>query len=697
MEALLDREPQNNRVRRNLVMLLRETGEYERAIEHVIELRAMLELRASRTEAKSAESNPSTDETNVSPDETDLLESERKQLTAELVELQFLAGRSTEAVGTFEQIPGPMDTGNELLFWAGLSYREAGDPGRASELLERSLQLQPYQPMARYFLAEIHLQRGRYADAEALFNSALKQEPNLTMAYYPLALAELAQEKTESAHSLLTRAESALPWNPEVRNKLQELEQKAPELAAARERDVEERRHQVAPPAVSIFPSEPSSIPLVRVGLAENVSSLHVKTGGDWVLASPDSGTLSTQDDFRTGTEAAQRIGGAPETDPAAVAGTVARGKAGAILRFTSAPGELVVHREHPDEPGTYRELGTSGTGLVLSYQDPAAATALYDIDFGEGYFFAARGDRFYRGVIETVPHDSGFTLINRVNVEEYLYSVVPSEMPAYWPQQALQAQAVAARSYTFANMGKFADRGFDLYGSVKSHAYLGIGREAAPTTEAVNATRGLVLTADGRPVNAFYSANSGGYTESSESVWNFKSDLRAVADPQIQARGRPLPPAELASWLEERPPSFSSHPRYSARAAYRWSHWVTPEEIRSRVKGADSIGEIRALVTRGRGISGRVEALEIRGTQGSVTVRSDYVRRLGGLRSNLFMVQPGYGPDGGTEYFVFYGGGWGHGVGMDQSGAAGMADAGYDFRSILDHFYPGYDLTVLY
>ena len=173
------------------------------------------------------------------------------------------------------------------------------------------------------------------------------------------------------------------------------------------------------------------------------------------------------------------------------------------------------------------------------------------------------------------------------------------------------------------------------------------------------------------------YSANSAGFTESSREVWNFDhSYLRAVPDkelpPEIDAC---MPPAVLAKWLRERPLTHSSNPAYSARAAYRWQLWVPRWELEERLAraGAKEIGEILSLTTAGRGPSGRVKEVLIRGTAGEYRINGDPIRsRLGGLRSNLFVVEPKLGPDGRPEYFIFTGGGWGHGVGMCQSGAAG-------------------------
>ena len=302
-----------------------------------------------------------------------------------------------------------------------------------------------------------------------------------------------------------------------------------------------------------------------------------------------------------------------------------------------------------------------------------------------------------YHGAVELAPRAEGLTVVNLLNVEEYLYSVLPSEMPSGWPQAALQAQAVAARSYTLANLGRFAARGFDLLGDVASAAYRGLGAETAAARAAVDATRGLALMAEDKPLPAYYSANCGGYTDTTESAWGFPSSLPAVPDPLSPARAALLDPEQLAAWLSDRPPAYCANPDYSARSAYRWKLWVSRQEIENRLEHPE-LGAILAIVPSVRTLSGRVSEVRVKGASGELTVRWDAVRRrLGGLRSNLFVVEPQLGADGLPESFLFTGAGWGHGVGLCQSGAAGMAAAGWSAERILRHYYGGASLQRLF
>jgi SpoIID/LytB domain protein len=279
-------------------------------------------------------------------------------------------------------------------------------------------------------------------------------------------------------------------------------------------------------------------------------------------------------------------------------------------------------------------------------------------------------------------------TVINIVPMEEYLYSVVPSEMPSSWPEEALKAQAIAARSYSLGNLGQFADRGFDLFGTPHSMAYHGVGSENKKTTDAVTATRGIIMRGGKLPLKAYFSANHGGYSEDTVTMWGYDAYMQAVPDKLVSLRTSPLPLDALYRWVRDAPTSYSIVPRYSYVSAYRWEKWVTPAEIRRRLP--EDPGDITQIISRGRGISGRIYELEVRGSRRSVTVKGDAIwNAMGSLRSSLFTIRYKLAKDGTVEYFIFQGAGYGHGIGLDQHGAAGMASVGFSAEDILRHYYP--------
>ena len=177
---------------------------------------------------------------------------------------------------------------------------------------------------------------------------------------------------------------------------------------------------------------------------------------------------------------------------------------------------------------------------------------------------------------------------------------------------------------------------------------------------------------------------------------------MQAVQDRMLPPRTSPLPLNDLFSWIRDDPPTYSNVPGFFFANTYRWERWISPEEIRRRLivdwRISQDPGEIRRIVTRGRGISGRIVELEVQGSEGTVRVRGDAIWfTMGGLRSSLFTIRSKLASDGSVLYFVFQGAGYGHGMGMDQHAAAAKASQGMNAEEILHHFYPRASLRQMH
>ncbi|MDR1301453.1 MAG: SpoIID/LytB domain-containing protein [Treponema sp.] len=547
-----------------------------------------------------------------------------------------------------ELLPLSPETG-ETLFYEAMLRRDTGDPGRAIATLRRSLAAENFRPIGWLFLGEL-LAPSAPGEAETCFRTALRQDPELHVTLLPLGKVLLVQKRYKEAYESLNRAHSYFPQQDDIIQGLNEALRGISGVPGYQESPPARRIIGANPPKVKALGSLAQGMTLVRIGLVEEQASITVKAGGPYTLRLP---------------------GGRP----------IFSNRAPEQIWAEMRNGKLVLL----DQEG--KPLIVAVEPVVLEYEEPEHTTLVSG---------STAEDRSYRGSIEFRPTQTGITLVNILNIEEYLYGVIPAEMPAYWPGEALKAQAIAARSYTLACLGEDIrdvpkEKGFDLYGSVLSAAYRGVNGEARATTAAVDATRGIYLSAGGKPLKAYYSANHGGYSEDSRSVWGYSTFNAAVPDKLLSSRPGPLPLDELARWIQDRPRSYSSVPNLHSSQAYRWEKWVAAEEIRSRnAADGNSLGEILQVTSRGRGISGRINEVEIRGTQGTLRIKGDRIRsRLGGLRSNLFTIRSKLGKNGRPEYFIFQGAGWGHGVGLDQSGAAGMAQAGFTAAQILSHYYP--------
>jgi len=302
-------------------------------------------------------------------------------------------------------------------------------------------------------------------------------------------------------------------------------------------------------------------------------------------------------------------------------------------------------------------------------------------------------GFRLYAGQLEVaVGPDGRLDVCETLPLEDYLSGVLPAEMPALWPIEALKAQAVAARSSVVADLaGKHHLEGFDFCASEHCRAYAGHGGRHPNTDRATAVTAGLVLEAGGRVAPAVFSANCGGWTENNETVWAAPADpvLRGKADFPLDKRpaGPDAVAVGLDRWLRTKPPAFCS----ADAKNFRWTRRFTAAELTRVINHRHDVGAVRRIELGDRGASGRLKWIRVVGTQNTVTIHKDLPIRLaiGGLYSAMFMLKMEKAR-GGAPTFVFIGGGRGHGVGLCQHGARAMARAGVPYEEILQHYFTG-------
>lgn len=356
--------------------------------------------------------------------------------------------------------------------------------------------------------------------------------------------------------------------------------------------------------------------------------------------------------------------------------------------------------------------------------------------------------DRSYRGVIEFGRYNGNkITAVNVVNLDNYLYGVVPSEMPSSWENEALKAQAVAARSYAITSMSVHLKSGYNVCDNTNCQVYIGYGQEKASTNLAVDETSGIVAYYDGQPINAVFCSSSGGSTDDAGNVWAYDIPyLKAVAE--INEEG-----------------------------VSTWTRTFTAEQVKTILAGKNiNIGTIKSIEITSVGAYGRVQAVTITGSSGTKVLTKEETRTIfsgtteGSLKSRMYTINGKGGANitntttttttknstvfaqnsvsatkinlensyvlgsGGKSIFgskitapyaiasgnevsaietktttttttnnsgtfsdsvsegtfVFTGKGLGHGVGMSQYGANGMAKQGYTYKEILKHYYTG-------
>ena len=316
-------------------------------------------------------------------------------------------------------------------------------------------------------------------------------------------------------------------------------------------------------------------------------------------------------------------------------------------------------------------------------------------------------GQRRYRGVLRVSARGGRLRVVNAVGIETYLSSVVGSEMPHQWPLAALQAQAVAARTYALKQRSRGG--GWDLKATVASQVYRGVESETPSTREAVSSTRSLVLVHGGRLIDAVFHSSSGGVTEASGMVWRLQHPYLV---------------------------SVQDHDQHSP--VHRWEEWFDPDGLRRRLPETGGLKQVQVL---SRSMSGRVRQARLQGPRGTLVLSGAELRKRLGLKSTLVdfemvtgarptfrnpepviaraqvtgegtgsridritasvsgvtqprrsrmsLVAPPPALSTGLQLRV-RGQGYGHGVGMSQWGAHGLAQQGADFRTILQHYYRG-------
>jgi stage II sporulation protein D len=324
-------------------------------------------------------------------------------------------------------------------------------------------------------------------------------------------------------------------------------------------------------------------------------------------------------------------------------------------------------------------------------------------------------GTATYRGVAEVRINGSGTLAgVNEVPMEQYLYGVVPRELPptVYDELEAQKAQAIAARTYGMRGLGKRASEGYDMLATTTDQVYGGYAAEHPVSSQAVDETRGLVATYNGALIEALFFSTSGGATANNEDVFNSAPVpyLRGVIDSQRGNSGNVLDSLKHGHGAQKLRGMRKGDFEGDWSKYHRWSFEWTADEISDVISAyaGQPVGRVHAINVLERSNSGRVKLIEYVTDAGTFTDTKDHVRTSlkyitasgaqASLLSTLFVIEPVIDQrTGEVAGFEAFGGGWGHGVGLNQTGATGMAEKGATFDEIIRFYYQGVDLTQWY
>ncbi|HOH95764.1 MAG TPA: SpoIID/LytB domain-containing protein [Candidatus Enterocola sp.] len=394
-------------------------------------------------------------------------------------------------------------------------------------------------------------------------------------------------------------------------------------------------------------------------------------------------------------------------------------------------------HGDFTDKNGKiYNGKHTFSESIFLSPKTVDSIFELYDITIGINFHWQRNENQCFTGALECKLNEGMLIAINHIELEDYLHSVIASEMNAKASLNLLKAHAVISRSWALAQVNKELSeingsdypedtenkhikwyghenhKLFDLCADDHCQRYQGITRiNSEVVKQAVKETEGEILVSDNRICDTRFYKCCGGLTELYENTWDEHHHpyLISLTDSNTPNTNDLSIEQNAVDFIESEPDAFCNTKDKTILSQvlndydletndfYRWKVEYTQQELSSIVKERSGIdfGNIQDLIPIKRGASGRIIELKIIGTKKTMIIGKELeIRKYlshNHLYSSAFIVKRT--PDNG---FVFHGAGWGHGVGLCQIGAAVMADKGYNYRQILAHYYPNSEIKQI-
>jgi len=500
---------------------------------------------------------------------------------------------------------------------------------------QQTLNIKPRFAQAYFKLGQVYEKLGNIDKAINNYQKAVKIDSSLYETYVILAELYKKQNLLQESYECYKKVTLIEPKNKEIQKSLKEVASKITEYIKKEEEGKEKIRKDTKSPLVSYI-SNIEGIPFIKVGLVSNVNILRLKCADKFYILKEDKIIKEILPDEEIKFE-----------------------KSNKCFTIKDKNDKIILEL-----------VPSNGSSIILKSDNRGATFTIYDVTLNKGYFWAKNLDRSFRGYLEILLED-GLTVVNNINIEEYLYSVVPSEISALAEVESLKAQAVVARSYVLNRISKKRHENFHVCSDVHCLVYNGVSSEHKNTTSAVDSTRGEVLNYGEKTIDTFFFSCCGGRTRNIEDAWsgNVNINLKGIADYVISSENLeyedwPLSPEKLEKWIKLEPKAFCAQDDN-----FRWFRIV------------DDIGDIQILK---RDSNGYVKEVMVSGKE----ITGDRIRGiLPGLRSNFFKLEKNF----------LYGCGWGHGVGLCQSGAVGMAKRGYNYKEILQHYFPGSEIKKIY
>ncbi|NQT28326.1 MAG: SpoIID/LytB domain-containing protein, partial [Candidatus Omnitrophica bacterium] len=448
----------------------------------------------------------------------------------------------------------------------------------------------------------------------------------------------------------------AINFYPEaevVSEKLKAVKQRLGEGFFRAQREKKEEERKVV--KLTTYAQEEEDIPVVRVGLAMGAEKFSFFCSGNFLISNGKDFYSALANKFYT-----------------------------LVLKD-----EKIVLKDYQDKE-EYESF--SGPLNITSLESKNEKPPFYvlSLSSGKGEFWNKERDRAYRGDLEVFIDDEALTLVNILSVEEYLYGVLSAEMSSKANIQALRAQAAAARTFVFKNLRRHEKGGFNFCSLVHCQAYQGISAETPSTIAAVRDTRGEVIVYEDRPIEVLFHAHCGGCLASD--VFGESNYLEEKTD----SLDLDIPSSAYAeeNWFSDLPLVFC---REDKGSKLRWQRVYDREDF--SIAFGKRLEDLKDIVLKVKGDCFHYKEIEVITATGSENLKGDLTIRnyFDHLRSSAFKIEKKISIQGQPSMLFFWGAGFGHGAGMCQDGAVGMAEDGYSWHQIINHYFPNTKIKKLY
>ncbi|MCX7697915.1 MAG: SpoIID/LytB domain-containing protein [Candidatus Goldbacteria bacterium] len=542
----------------------------------------------------------------------------------------------------------------EVYFWWGCILLKEKKFEEALEKFNEALKLDTRKVIIYIKIAELYIEKENIEEAISYYKKAIAADKTYTELNKKIARLYEKIKDFLNSYKYWVIMNNIDPKDEEANERISYYVANIEELKIKKEeydKEIKQKREIYIPPDKKTMAS--AEIPIIKVGLLKEVDSISFKCGGDFEIRDEKGKFMFKGEKLREY--------------------NIDFDNTRAFLSFN---GEKIYFKDR----------------IFIMRQNKDSTTSIYNIRHGEGFYWSEKKDTTYRGDFMILVVNKKINLINLINIEEYLYGVVPSEIPTQWHKEALKAQAVAARTYTLKHLDQHRKEGFDLCATQHCAVYKGISGENKKTNEAVDETIGEVLIDKNEEfIDTFYSHCCGGHTQDVADVWGFKriQSLKGVYDGEKNNWQFPLSPFYFEQWVRSLPDAYCKATGDN-EISFRWIRYFNSESLTMYINKKEKVGKIKDIEPIKRAKYGALTEMRVIGEKGVKNFKFDPLRNvLGKIRSNIIKWEYSKDENGFIDEIFIYGAGWGHGVGMCQRGVKAMADKGKDYKEILLHYYP--------